>query len=63
MEVVTIVSVIIAVFQAIIILYLVGIKTDINAIWARLNNHSHLATCHGDDCRDVRIGNVIINHE
>jgi hypothetical protein len=63
MDVKTIVEIVVAIFQVIIILYLAGIKSDIKDIWKRLNTHQHTAKCNGEDCREVTVGDVIIPHE
>jgi len=46
--------------QAIIVLVLMGIRSDIKDIWDRLYNHYHEVECGGTDCGRLHTGNVVI---
>ncbi len=62
MDVKTILEVMVAVFQVIIILFLAGIKGDIRDIWKRLYGHYHLVDCDNPDCKKLKTGDVIVPH-
>ena len=50
----------IGVLQALIIFILIGIRTNQDAMWKRLNNHYHEVECDNDECNHLKTGNVIL---
>jgi hypothetical protein len=56
----SIVGIIIAVLQTVMVLMLSNMKSTINGIWKRVNNHYHEVTCSNVDCRALKTGNVVI---
>ncbi|MCE5282878.1 MAG: hypothetical protein LLG93_12320 [Deltaproteobacteria bacterium] len=53
-------GIVVGFMQAVIIFMLAGIKKDQADIWERINNHRHEVTCTGQDCRQLKTGDVII---
>ncbi len=58
--VMTVIGIVVGFMQAVIIFMLAGIKKDQADIWERINNHRHEVTCTGQDCRQLKTGDVII---
>lgn len=50
----------IAILQALIVLILNGIKSDIKEIWTRIYDHYHEVQCGNAECKKLRTGNVIV---
>jgi len=46
--------------QAMILLVLMGIKSDLKDVWNRLHNHYHEVEYGGEDCGKLHTGNVVI---
>lgn len=61
--VISTIGIVIAILQTIIILFLMGIKSDIRELWKRLYGHYHEIDCENPDCQRIKTGNVIVPHE
>jgi hypothetical protein len=57
---VTVIGILVGFMQAVIILLLTSIRSEINDIWQRMNNHYHEVGCGNKDCTALHTGNVII---
>lgn len=49
-----------SILQALIIVILNGIKSDINDLWERIYDHYHEVQCENSQCHSLRTGNVIV---
>lgn len=54
---------ILALVNALILLTLNGMRTEMKDIWKRVYNHYHEIDCENPDCKKLKTGNVIVPHE
>lgn len=47
--------------QAVIILYLSSIKSDLKDIWEKINNHGHKLECDKNECKPKTAG--VLTHD
>lgn len=58
----TLVGIVIGFMQAVMIMLLLGLKSDIKDLWDRVYNHYHEIECPSADCTAVKTGNVVVPH-
>lgn len=56
----SIVGVVVAFLQFIMVYQLHDLKSSFKDVWRRLNNHYHEVECNNEACKKLQTGNVII---
>lgn len=59
-HVLVVIGIVIGFMQAIIIMLLIGLKSELKDVWERVYNHYHVIECDNRDCTALHTGNVVV---